>query len=61
MKSLDQAVIYLSSHWLVAAAVIVWYSAVIGGLGETVEKWRMRRIMRRTAKLRKESFHRDHD
>jgi len=53
MYRFDEAAWYLTNHWWAAAAMVVWYAAVVTGILTAFENWRFRRIMRRTAQLRK--------
>jgi hypothetical protein len=52
----DQVIAYLSIHWWLAGAVIVWIGALIAGLQIAFDHWTYRRILRRTAELRKEKM-----
>ena len=55
MQQFDQTAQYLSTHWLVAVAVIIWWAAVVAGTMGAFENWGFRRIMRNgQAKLRNE-------
>jgi hypothetical protein len=58
MHYFDQAIPYLSTHWWLVSAVIVWWGGLIAGLQIALEDWKIRRILRRTAELRKEKIKR---
>jgi hypothetical protein len=58
MHYFDQAIAYLSTHWWLAAAAIVWIGALIAGLQMALDHLRYRIILRRIAELRKEKIKR---